>query len=390
MKIDRHNYEEYFILYLDNELGSEDRRMVEDFVQLHPDLREELDLLLQYKLVPDTHIVFEGKEELLKQNGQPLITAANYEEWFSLYIDRELTPEQEQLVNSFIESHPETAQALTLLQRAKLQPEPLVFAGKASLYRKEEKVRRLFPARWRAAAAVLLLLLGTATVLLLNKSKTPDDSSVVAKKQPGQDGTTVPTPQPGNILPRPAEAQTATALAAENRQSPVTAPLATGTEPDRRLQTSTAAVPAGSNPSSLAENKVKVPVNKTHNPQPAVPANETAVLADNNPQPSNNLPQPLNNPNLSNGTKAENAMAYTRPAESTNNNSSDAVVTNTNTQPSPIIQAGYTETLEQPDGKKNKNRGFFRKIARTFEKRTNIDPTDDNRLLVAGLSIKLK
>jgi hypothetical protein len=42
-------------------------------------------------------------------------------------------------------------------------------------------------------------------------------------------------------------------------------------------------------------------------------------------------------------------------------------------------------------GKKNKLRGFFRKVTRTFEKRTNIDPTDqDNRLLVGGLAIKLK
>ena len=47
MQINRHNYEEYFILYMDNELGSTERRMVEDFVKLHPDLQEELDMLLQ-------------------------------------------------------------------------------------------------------------------------------------------------------------------------------------------------------------------------------------------------------------------------------------------------------------------------------------------------------
>ena len=73
MNINRHNYEEYFILYMDNELGSEDRRQVEAFVQQNPDLKEELDNLLQYKLAPDTDIVLQ-EEELLKQDGHSHIT----------------------------------------------------------------------------------------------------------------------------------------------------------------------------------------------------------------------------------------------------------------------------------------------------------------------------
>lgn len=98
MLINRHNYEEFFILYMDNELDPAARRMVEDFVQLHPDLKEELDILLQYKLVPDGHIVFDGKEELMKENGQPQISITNQEEWFSLYIDDELLPDQRRQV----------------------------------------------------------------------------------------------------------------------------------------------------------------------------------------------------------------------------------------------------------------------------------------------------
>ena len=48
------------------------------------------------------------------------------------------------------------------------------------------------------------------------------------------------------------------------------------------------------------------------------------------------------------------------------------------------------EPLES-SGKKSKLRGFLRKVTRTFEKKTNIDPTDDSdRLLVGGLSLRLK
>ena len=64
MNITRHNYEEYFILYMDNELGSDDRRQVELFVQENPDLKEELDWLLQSRLTPDDSVVFDEKEQL--------------------------------------------------------------------------------------------------------------------------------------------------------------------------------------------------------------------------------------------------------------------------------------------------------------------------------------
>ncbi len=147
MKIDRHNYEEYFILYMDNELSSDDRRMVEVFVLQHPDLKEELDILLQYKLVPDTDIVFDGKEELMKVNGDTPVTFSNYEEWLVLYMDNELTAEQKNTVEQFLAVNPSVKEEFTLLQRTKLQPEQIVFAHKESLYRKEEKVRHL-TARW--------------------------------------------------------------------------------------------------------------------------------------------------------------------------------------------------------------------------------------------------
>ncbi|MEO7984874.1 MAG: hypothetical protein ABI688_12410, partial [Bacteroidota bacterium] len=141
MIIDRNNYEEYFILYMDNELGSDERRMVEAFVQQNPDLEDELNLLLQYKLVPDTTIIFEGKEEMMRADNSSLITLSNYEEWLILYMDNELSAEQQTAVVQFIATHPFVKEEFSLLQRTKLQQEEILFAGKASLYRREEKVR---------------------------------------------------------------------------------------------------------------------------------------------------------------------------------------------------------------------------------------------------------
>jgi len=36
MTINRNNYEEYFLLYVDRELNGDEQNMVEEFVKLHP------------------------------------------------------------------------------------------------------------------------------------------------------------------------------------------------------------------------------------------------------------------------------------------------------------------------------------------------------------------
>ena len=55
-----------------------------------------------------------------------------------------------------------------------------------------------------------------------------------------------------------------------------------------------------------------------------------------------------------------------------------------------MLTSNTDEQIES-GGKKSKLRGFFRKVTRTFEKRTNIDPTEnDEKLLVGGLAIRLK
>lgn len=392
MNINRHNYEEYFILYLDNELNSDDRRMVEVFVEQHPDLKEELDTLLQYKLVPDTHIVFDGKEELMKENGHSLVTAANYAEWLSLYIDNELDAEELELVQQFIAASPAAQKELELLQKTKLQPENIIFADKALLYRKEENVRRIIAFRWRVAAAVLILLLGATALIISNQGSSTDQPGVAVTKTVRPTTVPVENNTENNAVVQPVK-ETSTDVATGNKIAPSTAPfVAEAKNAAEKKQPAATHKTDNKTQGSVAVKTIVAPDTKTPDINPAVIKKEDAGIADN--KPSNNLPQPLNNPNAVTGNKPDNAIAYTKPDDNTSKNISSApIVTSDSRQPSDIIQASYPangETLEQNDGKKNKNRGIFRKIARTFEKRTNMDPTDDNRLLVAGLSIKLK
>src|SRR5580704_12277704 len=95
--ITRNNYEEFFMLYTDNELSDRERKAVEEFVAANPDLKEELYALQQSVLKPESNIVFENKEMLMKGNS-PLINQNNYEEYFLLYTDNELNETQKKEV----------------------------------------------------------------------------------------------------------------------------------------------------------------------------------------------------------------------------------------------------------------------------------------------------
>ena len=54
LHITRANYEAYFLMYVDGELTPAQSDAVEAFAALHPDLQEELDLLLTTKLDAET------------------------------------------------------------------------------------------------------------------------------------------------------------------------------------------------------------------------------------------------------------------------------------------------------------------------------------------------
>ena len=384
MNITRHNYEEYFILYMDNELTPEECVMVEAFVQLHPDLKEELDLLLQYKFTPDTDIVFSGKEELLKGQTDSFVNLSNYEEYLLLYIDNELNPAQAAAVEQFAAENLAVKKELDLLRFTRLQPETVVFPDKASLYRKEEKVRALPVRWWRAAAAILILGSGLAAVWMINR--TADQESLAAGKTNPEKSIKSPAPiQPENGHEALAIGSD-TSLQHSSTASDGLATTKTG-EPVNNVQT---------NPPANGKQQPDYRINQ---PQP----DKTDALANRqSDSKTNNLPQPVYNPNL---TTTQDAVAVSPVAA---NNNAKGILTNTDvtntTGSSPDIKQGIgfavanekepTESwpeTEGNDGKKNKLRGFLRKVTRTFEKRTNIDPTDqDDRLLVGGLSIKLK
>lgn len=67
------NYEEYILLEADGELNETERRALYAFLELHPDLKKELELYKAAHLAPDVTMVYEDKQALIKTRNTQII-----------------------------------------------------------------------------------------------------------------------------------------------------------------------------------------------------------------------------------------------------------------------------------------------------------------------------
>jgi len=205
MNINKNNYEEYFLLYADNELSKAERKMVEIFVQENPEYKEEFCMLKLTINSPDEEVKLEDKSFLMKKEASS-INEKNYEEIFVLYHDNELTEKEKQETENFIARHPGLKAEFELIGKAKLIPESLiVYPDKKELYRKEKpgKVVPLFV--WRSFAAAVFIGFGLwisvpyfknhnpkpSVVAKINTAKKPEATTKVVTTEPKKEQTQV-------------------------------------------------------------------------------------------------------------------------------------------------------------------------------------------------------
>ena len=184
MIINRHNYEEFFLLYVDNELDADGRVAVETFASQNPDLARELELLQQATLTDDD-ITFRQKDLLYKDHT--CISIDNYQEYFLLFTDCELSEQQAGEVENFVLKHPELQNEFTLLRRTRLAPEVIAFAGKQKLYRKEKKVRRIIPVAFiRMGAAAAIAGIAYISFVIVHPVNSIPNKDVATSQKPAQ------------------------------------------------------------------------------------------------------------------------------------------------------------------------------------------------------------
>jgi len=181
MEINNNNYEEYFLLYADKELSESGRREVEDFLQQHPELKEEFEMILMTINVPEEEETLADKS-FLKKNQESFIDEKNFEEIFVLYHDNELTANEKVEVEEFLVRFPEYLSEFELFGKSKLVADDVVFADKQSLYQKEKdrKIVPLYVLKYMAAAGFV----GFAIWFSLSYFNQPAREQSIAMERP--------------------------------------------------------------------------------------------------------------------------------------------------------------------------------------------------------------
>lgn len=346
--ISRTNYEEYFLLYADNELTQSERFQVEQFISANPDLQPELELFLSTKL-PIERVNLENKESLLAES----MKLNAIDEALLLYLDNELNETEKIQVEEKLKSDKAyQLQYKSLLKTKSDRLDIITYPYKKELYHHEEK--RRISIYWMRIAVAVIVLLGMGIFVFTYQQK--QDASVaydLTKKEQEKKATPV----------KPAKTDVAIDSKTTKEVQPTV--IKTGETDD---------VP------NVVRNIEKKPKQKEIKKQiiPPVEMEHEMVVRKEEKEPEqtdivvNNkkeiLPQQtINNPDV------------TLPS-----------ITSLNDHTTKAITAVQTDVVKTDNEKKSTLKGFLRKATRFIERRTNISTTNENdELLIGAVSLKL-
>jgi hypothetical protein len=136
MKINRENFEVYFLDYYEGQLSPEMIEEVKLFVAQNPDLRKSFDEFEAISLVADQNVVFEKKSALKKNQvfATAMVNELNYEEYLINEAEGLLNKEQLSAIEEFISINPQFEKDRKLYSLSHLSVvDDIVFEAKESL-----------------------------------------------------------------------------------------------------------------------------------------------------------------------------------------------------------------------------------------------------------------
>ena len=158
MEITQHNYEHYFLMYIDNELSGEEMAAVNDFIMQYPNYANKLEALQQLKISPDT-LIYENKFSLYKLSEQ--------DEQSITYLDNEMTSEEKASFENKLSANTSLQSTVKQWQATFIAPPTTIEIApnfKNSLYKNSAQIKPLWATvtfkRWASVAAILLVVIG--------------------------------------------------------------------------------------------------------------------------------------------------------------------------------------------------------------------------------------
>ena len=391
MNINLDNYEQYLLMYVDNELSVAERMRVDEFLRDYPYLKQELEIL-QQTVLPLENVLFD-KSSLLK----PILDEATQEKLL-MHLDGELPAGESLALQNSLKADKMLSKEWATLQKTKLDAADIIeHPDKESLYRRERA--RVITGRFiRLAVAAMLLGAGFyAGVNMLNKNQT---------KGPDVAGT---TPAVNNDSSAGSKAQ--------NNTATVTPPV-TRDQKTVPAQVHDNATPQYKEDALPKDNMVAIKDDKNNRPNvaPAVKekinntAPERTMTANNEPKENKaSLPEPKELPQRNAEFVLHNNNAIAAIEKPTSNNNIQ-LPTNINTSSKPVVDGnlsansnpyastaalGFDEKnqdqilmMEEENVSRSKAAIFLKKLKRNVERRTNIKP--GKSLRIAGFEFAVK
>lgn len=139
-KINRHNYESFFIDYIEGNLSVSKRNEFLAFLESNPDIKEELQAWEEVKINPDTNVFFPEKHAL-KKSKSILSEESPFEELCIAKMEGDLTDNESSLFDQYIREEPEKAKIYNLYSKTKLAPDKsIIFPEKEKLKASNNKL----------------------------------------------------------------------------------------------------------------------------------------------------------------------------------------------------------------------------------------------------------
>jgi len=163
--ITRNNYEEFFLDYIEGDISAQDKLALESFLIQNPDLKKELDEMMDMDLKCEADTT---TEETAHLKDIPFQT--NFDDFCIAQLEGDLDLYESKAFEKFIHSNPNKAEDLALYHKTKLEADvSIVFKNKKDLkHRNKVTIIRQFIYTTLATAASIAILFSVWTSELKN------------------------------------------------------------------------------------------------------------------------------------------------------------------------------------------------------------------------------